>query len=311
MLVDFPDYSHANPWQVKMIDTCAPMEVKRVNELKEKDCYAFHISWEDYIFKSSRRKYGLKKVLKDTEKFLNNQSKHSKIIWTLHNLTSHSFQNKTMESEIREMLMDYSSLIILMSKKHEFMIPNKHKKKIQVVPHFIDNENFYNKNLTKFKYPTFFKYGAFRGNSNPELYLNILKNQKIRKFVSDPKLDFNQDDINSFITKRRFSSTEELIFSNFSNFSIFYRKPNLNSSVLNHYIGNKLVVLHNSESVQYFDLPSIYSEFNRDITSIEPEEVLNFIQILKNNQSSVNKFINERKPEVISKIFWTRVLNLQ
>lgn len=311
MLVDFPDYSHANPWQVKMIDTCAPMEVKRVNTLQDVDCDVYHISWEDFIFKSSRRKYGLKKVLKDTEKFLNKQSKRSKIIWTLHNLTSHSFQNKIFESEIREMLMDYSSLIILLSNKHEFMIPNKHKKKIQVVPHFIDNNNFYNKNLTKFKYPTFFKYGAFRGDSNLELYMNILKNQEIRKFVSDSNLNLKQDDMNSFITKRRFSSTEEHVFSNFANFSIFYRKPNLNSGVINRYIGSKLVVLHNTESVKYIDLPPIYSEFNRNITSIEPEEVLNFIQILKNNESSVNEFIEERKPKNISKLFWTRVQNLQ
>lgn len=29
MLVDLPDYTSANPWQSKTIDTCAPMAVSR------------------------------------------------------------------------------------------------------------------------------------------------------------------------------------------------------------------------------------------------------------------------------------------
>lgn len=52
MLIDFPNYSHANPWQVKTIQTSAPMEVKVTNNLEPTDCYALHISWEDVLLRS-------------------------------------------------------------------------------------------------------------------------------------------------------------------------------------------------------------------------------------------------------------------
>jgi hypothetical protein len=60
LLIDFPDYSHTNPWQVKLIETCAPMQVVRVNELKEHDCQIFHISWEDEILGNYKSKLGKK-----------------------------------------------------------------------------------------------------------------------------------------------------------------------------------------------------------------------------------------------------------
>ena len=310
MLIDFPDYSHTNPWQVKLIETCAPMQVVRVNELKEYNCQIFHISWEDFILVNFKSKLGKKNVINFMEDFLKNQSRQSKIVWTLHNITSHSFENKNQETQMRDLLMEYSSIIILMSEKHRFMIPEKHQSKIKVIPHFIETKKNIFDSVSKLKSPTFFKYGAPRGDKNLELYNNVLRNKDINKFVSDSNIKISEDNINSFITKRRFSYNEEQIFSQLSNFSMFYRKSNLNSGVLSHYIGKKLVVLHDSESIKYLDLPNVYKKFEKNIKTITTNEILEMIELLNLHDDEINYFIEERSPENISKLFWSVVENL-
>lgn len=310
MLIDFPDYSHANPWQVKLIETCSPMKVVRVNELKEYECEIFHISWEDFILSNYKSKFGKKNVLDFTENFLKKQSKKSKILWTLHNITSHSFENKKLETEMRDLLMEYSSIIILMSEKHKFMIPEKHQNKIKVIPHFIENKKNIFDNISKLKSPTFFKYGAPRNDKNSDLYNNILSNNDIIKFVSDSNIKTLKNNSSSFITNKRFSYSEEQIFSQISNFSMFYRKPNLNSGVLSHYIGKKLIVLHDNESVQYLDIPDVYKKFEKNIKTITTNEILEMIEVLNSHDDEVNSFNEERSPENISKLFWSTVENL-
>ena len=50
ILVDYPNYSHANPWQIETIDKNAKIEIKRVNsieEISDINCNYLHISWED------------------------------------------------------------------------------------------------------------------------------------------------------------------------------------------------------------------------------------------------------------------------
>lgn len=312
LLIDYPDYSHANPWQLRMIETCSPFEVLRTNDLVVKDCFAYHISWESFML-INKNKFQIKSELKKVKKFLELQSKKSKIIWTLHNITNLNFPHKIQERVLREMLMEYSSLIILMSDKHRFMIPKKHQGKIRVIPHYIDapSELYQSKSLSN--KPKFFKYGNHKRDTNDDLYNYLLENDKIDKFISDSSLSRSIhciDTKNSFITNRRFSEVETDLYSSISNFSIFYRKPNLNSGVLNYYIGKKLVILHDMESVKYLDLPQIYSNFEGIRKQISVDELYDFIDIVNKNNDQLDDFINKRNPINISKLFWETLMDL-
>ena len=89
------------------------MKVVRVNELKEYECEIFHISWEDFILSNYKSKFGKKNVLDFTENFLKKQSKKSKILWTLHNITSHSFENKKLDVSIFLFSKEITSTLLI------------------------------------------------------------------------------------------------------------------------------------------------------------------------------------------------------
>ena len=129
MLIDFPDYSRANPWQVKTIQTSAQTEVRLTNRLYLTDCFALHISWEDVLIKSCDTEEKAYRVIDRFEEYLRAQSLRSKIIWTVHNLTSHSYPLKDAEKKLRSVIIEYASTINLMSMKHAFFIPEKYQSK--------------------------------------------------------------------------------------------------------------------------------------------------------------------------------------
>ena len=53
MLVDLPDYTSANPWQSKTIDTCAPMAVARRIDGNISKVKFLHLGWEDIFLVSA------------------------------------------------------------------------------------------------------------------------------------------------------------------------------------------------------------------------------------------------------------------
>ena len=176
MLIDFPNYSHSNPWQTKTIQTSAPMEVKVTSSLDLSQCYALHISWEDVLLRSCDTMEKANHVITQFEEYLHAQSLRSKIIWTVHNLTSHSYPLKDAEKKLRSVIVEYASIINLMSVKHAFIIPDKHQSKINIVPHYIDSCHF--PQVEKNTDLTFFKYGADRGRTDNDFYLKVLNNPK-------------------------------------------------------------------------------------------------------------------------------------
>lgn len=306
MLIDFPDFSLANRWQIKTIEEFAPIEVKRVSRLGLINCYALHVSWEDHLLKDCKTFIDAENRIEKICEFLKKQSKISKVIWTVHNLTSHSSILKDAEILLRSVIMEYASTINLMSIKHAFMIPETHRKKINIVPHYIDND----KNLSKLEkniFPTYFKFGADRGRKDNDVYIKILNNPDIRKFVSDRRLKLEIDDGETVITNRRFTFYEAEFYSQLANFATFYQKSTLNSGVLNFMIGKKIAVFHDEDSVRFMDLPQSYNDFCLELESINDFKPSDWLSNISMNDEDIDEFIRDRDPINVSKKFWDGV----
>ena len=147
------------------------------------------------------------------------------IIWTLHNETSHSVSLKDSEALLRAVIMDHAAIIFLMSEKHLFKIPEMHRHKVKINPHYIENSSL--SGVPRFPEPTFFRYGEAREETHQRLYLDILKRPEIKKFVSDNRLNSDLDLPCQIVTKRRFTPHEADLYARFANFSTFYRKPKI------------------------------------------------------------------------------------
>ena len=305
MLIDFPNYSHANPWQVKTIQTSAPMEVEATNNLKLSACYALHISWEDVLLRSCDTLERAERVIAQFKEYLRVQSSRSKIIWTVHNLTSHSYPLKDAENKLRSVIVEYASTINLMSIKYAFIIPEKHQSKINIVPHYIEPSRF--AQVKKNTDLTFFKYGADRGRTDNDFYLKIQNDPKIKKFVSDSRLNIEVDQVGTVITKRRFTFLEADIYAQLSNFSSFYQDPKFNSSVMNFLIGNKVAVLHDENSVRYMDLPESCSNLRIDLNSLNNTNVQDLRPLVSLVEDDLEDFITLRSPKRVSEAFWKGV----
>ena len=307
MLVDFPNYSHANPWQIKTIQTSAPMEVKVTSNLELFDCYALHISWEDILLRACEGEEKANQVISRFEEYLRAQSLRSKIIWTVHNLTSHTYALKDAEKKLRAVIMDHASVINLMSMKHAFIIPEKHKSKINIVPHYLEPSRF--SDIPKNTDITYFKYGKDRRRSDNDFYLKILNDDRIKKFVSDSRLNKEVDRADTVITKRRFTFIEADIYAQLSNFSTFYQEPKFNSGVMNFLIGNKVAVLHDKDSVRYMDLPESFDMFCIDLSSLNRLNVTDLKSLIRIKQANIDDFISQRAPKEVSNAFWKGVLS--
>lgn len=305
MLIDFPNYSHANPWQSKTIQTSAPMEVKVTNNLELTDCYALHISWEDALLRGCDTKETANSVIAKFKEYLHAQSLRSKIIWTVHNLTSHSYPLKDEEKKLRSVIVEYASTINLMSMKHAFLIPEKHQSKINIVPHYIERSRF--PEVAKNTDLTFFKYGADRGRLDDRFYLSVLNDPKIKKFVSDTRLNIEVDELDTVITKRRFTFLEADIYAQLSNFSSFYQDPKFNSGVMNFLIGNKVAVLHDKNSVRYMDLPESFSNFRIDLNSLNNTDITDLQSLIWIDEDDLEDFVRLRTPKNVSEAFWNGV----
>ena len=305
MLIDFPNYAHLNPWQTRTIQTSAPMDVKVTSTLELSKCYALHISWEDSLLRSCDTMEKANHLITQFEDYLRKQSLRSKIIWTVHNLSSHSYPLKDAEKKLRSVIIEYASTINLMSTKHAFIIPDKHQSKVNIVPHYIDPCRF--PEVTKNTDLTFFKYGADRGRTDNDFYLKVLNNAKIKKFISDSRLNNEVDNADTVITKRRFTYLEADMYAQLSNFSSFYQDPKFNSGVMNFLIGNRVAVLHDANSVRYMDLPESFSDFCIDLGTLNNTKFEDLHSLIPVDEDDVEGFIRLRSAKKVSEIFWKGV----
>lgn len=193
-----------------------------------------------------------------------------------------------------------------MSLKHAFIIPEKYHSRINLVPHYIEPSRF--PGITKNTDLTYFRYGADRGSLDKDVYLKILNNPKINKFVSDSRLNLEIDKADQVITKRRFTFLEADVYAQLANFSTFYRTPTLNSGVINFLIGNKVSVFHDRDSVRYLDLPESFNKLCVDLKSLSSYGIDDLKPLITVDEADLNDFIRQRSPNLVSKAFWKGVL---
>ena len=77
------------------------MDVQITNSLEFGDYFALHISWEDILLRNCDTPDKAKIVIERLEHFLSKQCLKSKVVWTLHNQTSHWYQLKDEERKLR------------------------------------------------------------------------------------------------------------------------------------------------------------------------------------------------------------------
>lgn len=307
MLVDFPDYSAANPWQRKTLEPCANMRIERTSRLTLMSCYALHISWEDILLRGCDNEVKAHRLITQVDEYLKRQSRRSKIVWTVHNITSHWYGLKDAEKKLRSVIANYASTINLMSYKHSFIIPKKHQCKINIVPHYIEPSRFVE--IKKKTAPTFFKYGADRGRVDNDFYVKVLNDSNINKFVSDARLNFEVDTADTVITKRRFTVLEAELYAQLANFSTFFQRPQFNSGVMNFLIGSKVAVFHDCDSVRYMDIPHSFERYRIDLSKLERLSVSDIRARLEIDDLDIDSFIAQRTPTKVSSAFWKGVIS--
>ena len=307
MLIDLPDYTSANPWQSKTIDTCAPMVVTRRIDGNISKVKFLHLGWEDIFFGECTSEEQANTQAHKVGDQIRDWSRTAKIIWTVHNSTSHWLTFKSAESILRSVLMECASLIILMSPKHISVIDPAYRDKVRIVPHYIEPNPY--ESLQRRSTPTYFRYGASRRELGQGLYESILSDGSVDKFVSDERLSAEKDSERELLVKRKFSSSEAWLYARLSNFTTFFREASLNSGVFNFYLGNRLPIFSCREAVKYCDFPAFYSAFfsndpDDKNAAISGELIESALSLIDSNSEELDEFLLKRSPEKVSAQFW-------
>lgn len=308
MIIDFPDYSSGNPWQIKTIQTSSPMSVKRTNVFKNEACQFFHISWEDCLILNCKTEQDFSQALDRIDTFLNVQSKISKIIWTIHNQNSHYLTNRSAETTLRDLLINYSSIIFVMSDKHRFIVPSEHQYKVITLPHYMERSIY--ESIEKNKKPTFFRYGVDRNELYGDVYQKILNNKAVNKFVSDARLNHELQDEENVIVKRRFTLHEANLYARIANFGMYYRESKFNSGVINFMISNKLIIFHDKNSTKFMDLPDCLDSFCIDPSKFSTDNFDFYISLQDLSSNELDDYIASRAPDKISNSFWNSIMKI-
>tara|TARA_Y100000389_G_scaffold117312_1_gene114517 strand:+ start:8955 stop:9941 length:987 start_codon:yes stop_codon:yes gene_type:complete len=328
MLVDYPNYSHANPWQIETIDKEAKIEIKRVNSIEEIsniNCNYLHISWEDAairfistgkILPQDDFNY-LEERLNKFIKIIETKKKlRTRIVWTIHNQNSHFFAKKfiSLEKKLREFLFEITDLILIMSEKHLFIVPDNFRKKVKILPHYIPlKKNIYPiiKNLDNKK--IILSFGNINNYETSKIiHNNFIEQKNIIKFFSKNEWNYFKqiDDGISLVINRKFSNFELEQVSQICNIALYLKKPQFNSGIFNHYLGNKLIIFHYSEGLKYFDYPEFYNQFIIDKIDLNNLDLRYYELIMKENEKELDEFIQDRSSEKISKLFWSHLKDI-
>lgn len=311
VLYDFPDYTHGNPWQLQTIGTSNDdLEIIRQSQWPPpKHVNFLHLGWEDiFLFNASSANHATQLANQVANQITEIAQNGVKIIWTIHNMQSHTSPYIDAERIIRNSLFANSSLIVIMSPKHLYLIPPEFTQKVSIIPHYIiDLKKQFSIKTTNRK-PILFRYGAPRNETNLEMYATLLKLISINKIISDPRLEFEIDNSTNILVRRRFSRLEELLYGSISSFSFFSRLPSLNSGVFNFYLGCRNAVLHSNESVIHLDIPPSFFIFNlKRFTSIE--EMIDAVSTYNaDKDDDLNDFLDSRDPALIRRILLKNII---
>ena len=286
MLVDFPNYSRANPWQIKTIQTSAPMDVHITNKLQEGDYFALHISWEDILLKGCDTSEKADTIITKFDEFLKKQYVKSKIIW----INSHN--------HISSLLLIYGILFCIFLHLKPNYNKNLFRNNMYIkAEKLIINVNYlflvflvlyYSTSF--FLYPkNFFKKYSFLNytSSNNFTYLSDLNREVIEEFSSIYRDDYfllsESDSLISIITESKptgllydFSTNSNHIF-NSKSYPEFLDYLNSNFS--------KFII-----DKSYIDRDKIYYKFLHD-------DVFNYLSFKKENTDNLIRELNIHRCE--------------
>lgn len=310
MLFDFPDFSHANPWQRRTIDTAAPMPVVRSLAWQPPgDAGLIHVGWEHYFFKNCRtapeaeaRAHAVVADLAHVRR------RGARILWTLHNLTAHAMPWKRAEEIVRAGLAEHAAVVFLMSDKHRPLFPFIPAAKLAVVPHYVDvNPHLSQRQAAPDRFG-FFKFGAPRQERAPELLEAVLASPRFVRHVSDSRVSAERIGGGDVIVRRRFTADEALDYAARSHFSLFVREPALNSGVVNFCCGSRLAVFHTPEAVKYIDLPPGMERFALTDRDLHVGHILDTLATTPLPGDEMAEWLEERTAARVSHRWWEAAL---
>ena len=97
--------------------------------------------------------------------------------------------------------------------------------------------------------------------------------------------------------KRRFTKLEELYYGSISTFSLFTRKPCLNSGAFNYYLGCRNIIFHTSPSLTYLESPEGFEIFEIQKFDSTQHMVDYCMSAHKNYFQALESFLQDRSPE--------------
>lgn len=311
-LYDYPNFSAANPWQVKTIDTAAPMEVVRSSRWPPPaDCPLVHLSWEHWPLRDAHSE---EEAFQRADAILGSLDvclrRGQRLLWTVHNLASHALPWKQAETRLRAGLASRAALIFLMAEKHRAALPFVPADKVAIVPHYAE-ENPYvvHRDPSPNRY-RLFKYGAPRGDLASHLLEEIIVSPRFDKFVSDERLARESFDRTDVIVKRRFAPEEARLYAGLAHFAVFVRTPQLNSGAFTFYCASRLAVFHTTEAVQHLDVPPGIERFVMTDRELHAARLLEALAAAPLPGDEMAGWLEDRSPARVSRRWWQAALSM-
>jgi hypothetical protein len=305
-LYDYPDFSAANPWQHKTIDTAAPMSVVRSSVWPPPaDCQFVHVGWEDWLMRGTHSEaeadQRVRLILDSLDAC---QERGQRLLWTVHNRSSHWLAWKAAEQRLRAGLAERAAVVFLMVEKHRPLLPFIPAEKIVVVPHYAEENPYLAHREAVPRVPGFFKYGAPRGELADVLFQNILNSPRFHKFVSDKRLSQEVVDDRNVVVKRRFTPQESLLYAARAHCTLFVRHPVLNSGVFTACCASRLAIFHTADAVQYLDVPPGLDRWRLEAAQPTADEIADRLTDRQPPHEGLTAWIADRSPARVSAAWW-------
>jgi len=305
-LYDYPDFSGSNPWQRKTIDTAAPMSVVRSSAWPPPaDCQLVHVGWEDWLMRGTHSEaeadQRVRLILDSLDACL---QRGQRLLWTVHNRSSHWLAWKVAEQRLRAGLAERAAIVFLMAEKHRPLLPFIPAEKIVVVPHYAEENPYLAHREAAPRAPGFFKYGAPRGELADDLLQAILNSPRFDKFVSDKRLAQEVVNDRTVIVKRRFTPQESLLYAALAHATLFVRHPVLNSGVFTACCASRLAIFHTADAVQNLDVPPGLDHWRLDAAQPTADEIADRLAGGLPRHDGLTAWIADRSPERVSAAWW-------
>ena len=305
-LYDYPDFSGSNPWQRKTIDTAAPMSVVRSSAWPPPaDCELVHVGWEDWLMRGTHSEaeadQRVRLILDSLDACL---QRGQRLLWTVHNRSSHWLAWKAAEQRLRAGLAERAAIVFLMAEKHRPLLPFIPAEKIVVVPHYAEENPYLAHREAAPRAPGFFKYGAPRGELADDLLQAILNSPRFDKFVSDKRLAQEVVNDRTVIVKRRFTPQESLLYAALAHATLFVRHPVLNSGVFTACCASRLAIFHTADAVQNLDVPPGLDHWRLDAAQPTADEIADRLAGGLPRHDGLTAWIADRSPERVSAAWW-------